>query len=126
MNLFMYPKRNWSLYIFVDWTSFFQKTYKQSFAVYLMKKLVGYIVSIIGILVMALGFGMISLDLEILETISPNYIVGAGIAGIIVGVVISLTDSEKPSRKKGKSGVDEVPIYEGVGKKRKVVGYRKD
>ena len=91
-----------------------------------MKKLVGYIVSIVGIVIMALGFGMVSLDWEILETISPNYIVGVGIAGIIVGVVISLTDSEKPSRKKGKRGVDEVPIYEGVGKKRKVVGYRKD
>lgn len=82
--------------------------------------------SIAGIVIMALGFGMISLDWEILETISPNYIVGAGIAGIVVGVVISLTDSEKPTKKKGKGGADEVPIYEGVGKKRKVVGYRKD
>ena len=55
-----------------------------------MKKLVGYVISIVGIAAMALGFGMINLDLKILETISPNYIVGVGIVGIVVGVLISL------------------------------------
>ena len=82
--------------------------------------------SVVGIVVMILGFGMISLDWKILEMIKPTYISGIGIIMIIVGVVISLKISEKPNRKKGKGGADEVPIYEGVGKKRKVVGYRKD
>lgn len=92
-----------------------------------MKKVVGYIVSIAGIVVMSLGFGMINVSWKILETIKPNYIVVAGITGIIIGVVISLNINEKKhSRKKRKGGTDEVPIYEGVGKKRKVVGYRKD
>ena len=90
-----------------------------------MKRVVGYIVSIAGIAVMALGFGMISLDLEILETIKPNYIVVVGIIGIIVGVVISLNLKDKGNGK-AKQAKDEVPIYEGVGKKRKIVGYRKD
>ena len=70
-----------------------------------MKKVVGYAVSIAGIAVMALGFGIIA---------------------IIVGVVISLTAEKGKGRKKVKDGEEEIPIYEGVGKKRKVVGYRKD
>jgi len=92
-----------------------------------MKKVVGYAVSIAGIAVMALGFGIIDLELELLKGFAGNYIVaGAGIIAIIVGVVISLTAEKGKGRKKVKDGEEEIPIYEGVGKKRKVVGYRKD
>lgn len=81
-----------------------------------MKKLVGYVVAIAGIAVMALGFGIIPLKLEFLEGFAKNYIIGAGIIFIILGVVFSL---------KGKGRVqkaEEVPIYEGD----KIVGYRKN
>ncbi len=92
-----------------------------------MKKLVGYIISIAGIAVMALGFGMVNLDLKILETISPNYLVGVGIGGVIVGVIISLNFSKTgKSKNKPKQAKSEVPIYEGAGKNRKIVGYQKD
>ncbi|MFH1238210.1 MAG: hypothetical protein ABIH79_03025 [archaeon] len=88
-----------------------------------MKKVIGYIISVAGIIVMALGFGMINLKLKFLEGVAGNYIAGIGIVAVIVGVIISLkTDSEK----KDKQVAEEVPIYEGVGKKRKIVGYRKD
>jgi len=88
-----------------------------------MKKMVGYVVSVAGLVVMALGFGMFKVSWKILETIKPDYITGIGIAGIIVGVVIALTDKDT---KKNRQAKEEVPIYEGVGKKRKIVGYRKD
>lgn len=90
-----------------------------------MKKVIGYAVSIAGLVVMTIGFGMVDLSWKILETIKPNYISGAGIIAIIVGVVISLQSKEK-SRRKIDKGEKEVPIYEGVGKNRKIVGYRKD
>ncbi|MCK5449985.1 hypothetical protein KAI32_03910 [Candidatus Pacearchaeota archaeon] len=88
-----------------------------------MKKMIGYIISVAGIAVMALGFGMIDLKLKFLEGIAGNYVSGIGIIAVIVGVVISL---KMDSKGNNKQVAEEVPIYEGVGKKRKIVGYRKD
>ena len=88
-----------------------------------MKKVIGYIISIVGIAVMALGFGIIDLKLEFLNGVAGNYIAGTGIVAIIVGVIISL---KVDGGKNNKQATEEVPIYEGVGKKRKIVGYRKD
>jgi hypothetical protein len=42
---------------------------------------------------------------------------------IVVGVAISLMDRAGGKIKHSK---EEVPIYEGVGKDRRIVGYRKD
>lgn len=86
-----------------------------------MKRLVGYVVSIVGIVIMALGFGMFGISLEMIKPYN-NYISIVGIVVIIAGVLISLkSDGGKIKQEK-----EEVPIYEGVGKNRKVVGYRKD
>ena len=85
--------------------------------------MIGYIISVAGIAVMALGFGMIDLKLKFLEGIAGNYVSGIGIIAVIVGVVISL---KMDSKGNNKQVAEEVPIYEGVGKKRKIVGYRKD
>ncbi len=88
-----------------------------------MKKVVGYVVSIVGLVVMSLGFNIINFKLALLEGISANIIAGVGIGLIIVGVVLSLKGS---GGRRSKQAKEEVPIYEGVGKKRKIVGYRKD
>lgn len=88
-----------------------------------MKRLVGYAVSVVGIAGMALGFGIADLKLKFLEGVAGNFIAGIGVVAIIVGVVISL-NAEKGSEK-AKQSKEEVPIYEGIGKKRKIVGYRK-
>lgn len=102
-----------------------RRFYKELFVVYFMKRGIGYIVSVAGIIVMILGFEMIDVKLKFLEGVAGNYIAGVGVIMIAVGVAISLM-SEKKGRGKVKGGEEEVPIYEGVGKKRKVVGYRKD
>ncbi len=86
-----------------------------------MKKVVGYGIAVVGLVVMTLGFNII--ELEFLKGIAGNYIAGAGIVLIIVGVVLSLKESGGRKMKRDK---EEIPIYEGVGKKRKIVGYRKD
>jgi len=88
-----------------------------------MKKMVGYAVSIAGVVVMVLGFGMIP-QIKIFHGVAENIVAGAGIGLVVVGVLLSM--NKGGGRKKGKGGHDEVPIYEGVGKKRRVVGYRKD
>ncbi len=92
-----------------------------------MKKVVGYVVSVAGLAIMTVGFGMVNVGWKILSTIKPNYISGAGIVAIIVGVIISLQAKDgKGGKRKIDRGEKEVPIYEGVGKNRKVIGYRKD
>ena len=88
-----------------------------------MKRAIGYGVSVLGIVVMAVGFGMIPAGVVFLGGVDSNYVAGAGVVLVVVGVLVSLKSGGKKSVK---SGNDEVPIYEGVGKKRKVVGYRKD
>ncbi|MBU2576374.1 MAG: hypothetical protein KKF50_01495 [Nanoarchaeota archaeon] len=88
-----------------------------------MKKEIGYIVSIAGLVVMALSFGLFQLDWAIFKTIPQGTITAVGVIGIIVGVVISL--SETGFGKKKKQAQEEVPIYEGTGKNRKIVGYQR-
>jgi hypothetical protein len=87
-----------------------------------MNKVIGYVISIVGIVVMALSFGLVKLDLPILETIKPMYVTGVGIALIVAGVAISLAADKG---KKISQSEEEVPIYEGTGKHRKIVGYRR-
>lgn len=99
------------------------KFYKSVISLIVMKKVVGYIISIVGIVIMALGFGIIPFELKFLDGLAGNYIAGIGIVAVIVGVIISL---KMDSGKRSKQVSEEVPIYEGVGKKRKIVGYRKD
>lgn len=99
-----------------------EKFYKELIVRDSMKKVIGYVISIVGIILMVLGFGMIDLKLKFLEGIAGNYIAGIGIVVIIGGVIISL----KVEGGKKKQVAEEVPIYVGVGDKRKIVGYRKD
>ena len=87
-----------------------------------MKKVIGYVISIVGLIVMAISFGLFNLDWAILDTIKPGLITAVGVIGIVIGVIISLTDR---GIKRGKQVHEEVPIYEGEGKKRKIVGYQR-
>ena len=81
----------------------------------------GYIVSVFGIFVMLVGFRMINLGWEILNIVRSEYIAGTGLALIGIGIFISLMD--KGNKQEG--GDNEIPIFEGVGKSRRIVGYRK-
>lgn len=80
-----------------------------------MKKVVGYVIAVVGIVVMAFGFGIVPLELAILENIASIYVSGVGIVLIILGAFMALKGGS-PAQKQ-----EEVPIYEGD----KIVGYRK-
>ena len=88
----------------------------------MIKRVTGYIVSVVGIGVMAVGFNIIPLKWEILNIIPAQYVGGAGMGLVGIGVLMALMDGGR----KGKKGESEVPIYEGVGRSRRVVGYRRD
>ena len=88
-----------------------------------MDKRVGYVVAVVGLVLMALGFGTFKIDTGFLGALPELWIVGGGVVLIVVGVAISLMDRAGGKIKHSK---EEVPIYEGIGKNRKIVGYRKD
>lgn len=84
-----------------------------------MNKVIGYVVAIVGLVVIALGAGFFGeVDLFGLDFF---YVSVAGVVLVVVGIAISLMGNKS----KGKQEKEEVPIYEGVGKKRRVVGYRR-
>lgn len=89
-----------------------------------MKREVGYVVSVGGIGVMAVGFQIVKPTWEILNIVPLSYVGGIGVALVGLGVIIALM-GDKVLKRKGSGGEDEIPIYEGTGRKRRVVGYRK-
>lgn len=88
-----------------------------------MEKVIGYGVAIAGIVLMAVGFGIVPLKFAFLDGVAANYISGAGIIMIVIGVVLAMKGTGGRRIKHAKA---EVPIYEGTGKNRKIVAYRKD
>jgi len=89
-----------------------------------MNRVVGYVVAIVGIVVIALGSGFFG-EVDLLG-FDSLYVSIAGAALVVIGVVLSLMDGTGRRRQDNSKGRTEVPIYEGVGKKRRIVGYRKD
>ena len=55
-----------------------------------MKKVIGYGVAVGGLVVMAVGFGIIPLKFAFLDGVAANYISGTGIIAIVVGVVLAM------------------------------------
>jgi drug/metabolite transporter (DMT)-like permease len=84
-------------------------------------KVIGYILAVVGLIIVILGSGFFG-DFNYFDFDSLYVSIG-GVVLIIVGALVSAKGSG--GRKKNKSGEDEIPIYEGVGKKRRIVGYRK-
>ena len=86
-------------------------------------KVIGYVAAVVGLVVIALGSGFFG-EIDLLG-FDSLYVSIAGAVLVVIGVVLSLAGGtgRRVSKDKGK---DEIPIYEGVGNKRRIVGYRKD
>jgi hypothetical protein len=98
------------------------KIYKKDFIIFIMKKLVGYIISLAGLIGLASTIEPVSkiLPFEVPENIASLSIMPISIAAIIIGILIILISKRRKGGKGGKGGY-EVPIYHGE----KVVGYRR-
>jgi len=84
-----------------------------------MNKVVGYVLAVVGLVAIALGSGFFGkVDLYGVDSL---YVSVAGVVLVAVGVVISLKSGGRVKKQS-----EEIPIYEGVGKKRRIVGYRRD
>ncbi|MBI2629536.1 hypothetical protein HYW76_00375 [Candidatus Pacearchaeota archaeon] len=86
-----------------------------------MSKLLGYILSILGLIIIVLSFNTSRLPIP--AAITPAYVMIAGICLVILGIVF-IMNKPKSSSKISQSS-EEVPIYQGEGKSRKIVGYQK-
>jgi len=88
-----------------------------------MKAVIGYLLAAIGLLGLAVNSTIGREELKFLDGISSEYILVPAAVLIVLGLVIMTKNS---GGKKVKHITDEVPIYQGTGKKRKIVGYRVD
>ena len=86
-----------------------------------MNKVLGYVIAIIGVLLIALStaFTQFISKIFFLQGIKQVYILAAGIVLVVIGIFFVLMSGSAAKQPK------EVPIYEGEGKKRRVVGYKR-
>lgn len=88
-------------------------------------KLLAYIVAIAGLAIIALSNTISKLSFLAGNTKGLMYTVLAGVVLIVIGVVLIASNSKSSSSSKVPHVSEEVPIYEGEGKKRRIIGYKK-
>lgn len=86
-----------------------------------MNKIIGYIIALAGLALTMLSLNLTKLNISLPASIKPMYVTVAGVIVIVVGILLTL---EKKGYKT-KQASEEVPIYEGEGKKRVIVGYKR-
>jgi hypothetical protein len=88
-----------------------------------MNKIIGYALSGIGIVVLAVSSPNVSSKLGFLAKLPEKSLLLVGAGLVVVGVIVLMLKEKTSS--KVKHAQAEVPIYEGTGKNRKIVGYQK-
>jgi len=86
----------------------------------MVKKIIGYAVALAGVAVLFYSTfsEQIKLPFTIPAILTGKYLMIAGLVMIILGVLFSVQSSKAKQP-------HEVPIYEGEGKKRTIVGYKR-
>ena len=85
-------------------------------------KTLGYSLSIIGLIVLVLSYPVIRTAIKLPASfgIKDSILMVIGLVIIVLGVVLAFNKSSSSGKQE-----EEVPIYEGEGKHRRIVGYRK-
>jgi len=93
-----------------------------------MKAILGYILSGLGIVTLAFSQDKIknSLSIKFLSSLSSSVFLAIGGILVVAGVVVLIMSNNSPKNSTVKQSKEEVPIYEGEGKHRKIIGYRKN
>lgn len=84
--------------------------------------MIGYLLAGLGLIALALNSKIGRENFSFLGKISSEYILVPATVLIVFGLIIMIMNSKNGS--KIKQITKEVPIYQGEGKKRKIVGYR--
>lgn len=84
--------------------------------------IIGYILAGLGLVGIVASSAKIKATIPLISSIPTNFmVIGSGI--LVAAGVILLISSSKSGRIKQVE--EEVPIYEGEGRKRKIVGYQR-
>lgn len=86
-------------------------------------KIVGYVLAGLGLIGILVSSGKLHEAIPIIKTIATKYMIIGSAVILIAGIVFLMMDSKGNSKIQQVS--EEVPIYEGEGKKRRIVGYKK-
>ena len=86
-------------------------------------KILGYTLSILGLATIVLSKMISNFPLIKLLAKPELYTILGGFVLVAAGIALILTDSS--SSNKIKQASEEVPIYAGEGKKRKIIGYQR-
>lgn len=84
--------------------------------------IIGYVLSGLGLVGIIASSDKVKTAIPMLNSLPTKYILIGGVMLIAAGLIVLLSSS-KSGRVKQVS--EEVPIYEGEGKKRKIVGYQR-
>ena len=87
-------------------------------------KIVGYILAGLGLLVMLLSYARDKILNFLPASIDKSDVFVTGIVIVVIGVVLLYNKQRHGG--KVKQSHEEVPIYEGEGKNRKIVAYKKE
>lgn len=84
-------------------------------------KLIGYLSAGLGLVSILFSSGNLHDSISLIKSIPSKYLLIAGAVLIVLGIVILIGFSSTSV----KHASEEVPIYEGQGKNRKIVGYQR-
>ena len=84
--------------------------------------MIGYLLAGLGLIGLALNSAVLRQQFKFLDKINSEYILVPAAVLIVFGLIIMIMNSKAGN--KIKQVTNEVPIYQGEGKKRKIVGYR--
>lgn len=85
----------------------------------MLNKILGYVLSGIGLLGIIISSGKFKESIPIIKDLNTVTILIVSAVIVAIGVIMLMTA-------KGIKQHKEVPIYEGKGKKRKIVGYQRE
>lgn len=88
-------------------------------------KTFGYILGVVGLIIMFLSYVRDSFLGFLPDSIDKSDVFITGLLAVIVGVVL-LYNKKANKNYKIKQVKEEVPIYEGEGKHRKIIAYKKE
>lgn len=84
--------------------------------------IIGYILAGIGLLGVMMSSRKIKDSIPVIKALATKYILIVSLIIVAAGIVLLIL----AGRGSAKQAKEEVPIYEGKGKKRKIVGYQRE
>jgi hypothetical protein len=87
-------------------------------------KIIGYILALVGLASILLSSVKFHSSISLIEKLPSKYMLIGGAVLVILGILFLVSKGGSGSSKI-KHASEEVPIYEGEGKKRKIVGYQR-